>query len=410
VSRARRWSGVLSLLTLSLLAAEGLLQLLAWRAPAVDRVLTPVWAVPPRIRDPLLGERGNPRWYDHDSRGFRNRSAARHAQIVTLGDSQTYGVSADRRDTWPWVLGERSERVVYNMAFPGWGPGEAYLLLDSALALRPAVVVFGLYFGNDFYDVFALGARLPDIRAFLPPRLDAAATEIERATPLAASVRFLGAAGDTARPPGRREGFDVRRLLSEHSKLYAVARAIRSLATGDDGQPTLLSRNLDRALAEATDAERQFVSVFRGPEWQTLFTAPYRNRVLDDRDPWIRAGVEATLSLLARMDRLCRDRETRFVVVLLPTKESVFAPRVGDLAAHPALDSLVGNEARLRDEIVTALDRAGVAHVDALDALRHARSQPYFEDADGHPNPVGHGVIAGVVEEWLARDAAPPVK
>lgn len=410
MSRARRWSGGLLLLALSLLAGEGMLQLLAWRVPAVDRVLTPVWAVPARIPDPLLGERGNPRWFDHDARGFRNPSAAEHADVVTLGDSQTYGVSANRSETWPSVLGERSGQTVYDMAFPGWGPGEAYLLLDSALALHPTVVVIGLYFGNDFFDVFTLGARVPEIRAFLPPRLDDAATGLERAAPLAASVRFLGAAGDTARPPAPGEGLDPRRVLSEHSKLYAVARAIRSLLTGEEGRPALLARDLDRALTEATDAERQFFSVYRGAEWRTLLTAPYRNRVLDDRDPRIRAGFEATPGLLARMDRECRDRGTRFVVVLLPTKESVFAPRVGDLAAHPALDSLVRNEARLREELIAALDSAGVSHLDALDALRRSSRQPYFEDADGHPNAVGHEVIARVVGERLTREAARPIK
>jgi hypothetical protein len=396
------------LLALSLLAAEGLLQLLAWRVPAVDRVLTPVWAVPPRIPDSLLGERGNPRWFDHDIRGFRNRSATARADVVTLGDSQTYGVSADRSDTWPWVLAERSGRTVYNMAFPGWGPGEAYLLLDSALALRPAVVVFGLYLGNDFFDVFALGTRVPEVGAFLPQRLDAAAMRLERATPLAASVRFLGAAGDTARPPAPDRGFDPRRLLSEHGKLYALLRGIRSAVTGEAGRPVLLARDLDRALMEATDAERRFFSVYRGADWRTLLTAPYRNRVLDDRDPRIRSGVEATVGLLARINGVCRDRGTGFVVLMLPTKESVFAPRVGDRAAHLALDSLVRNEARLRGELVTALDSAGVAHLDALDALRQARRQPYFEDADGHPNAVGHGTIARVVEEWLANHAPRP--
>jgi hypothetical protein len=401
--------GALFLLGLSLLAAEGLLQLLAWRVPAVDRVLTPVWAVSPRIPDPVLGERGNPRWFDHDARGFRNRSADPHADVVTMGDSQTYGVSADRSESWPWILGERSGQAVYNMAFPGWGPGEAYLVLDSALALRPAAVVFCLYFGNDFFDLFTLGARVPEVRAFLPPGLDDTATRLERAAPLAASVRFLEAGGDTARAPAPSRGFDPRRVLSEHSRLYAVARGIRGLLTGEEGRPMLLARDLDRALTQATDAERRFFSVYRGAEWRTLLTGPYRNRVLDDRDPRIRSGFEATPGLLAAMDHACRDGGARFVVVLLPTKESVFAPRVGDLAAHPALDSLVENEARLRRELIASLDSAGVSHVDALDALRQSSGQPYYEDADGHPNAVGHAVIARVVEAWLSREAVRPV-
>jgi hypothetical protein len=66
--------------------------------------------------------------------------------------------------------------------------------------------------------------------------------------------------------------------------------------------------------------------------------------VIDDRDPRVRAGVEATEGMFAAMDSLCRAQSAGFVVVLLPTKESVFAPRIPAGERSAPLDSLVENE------------------------------------------------------------------
>jgi lysophospholipase L1-like esterase len=82
------------------------------------------------------------------------------------------------------------------------------------------------------------------------------------------------------------------------------------------------------------------------------------------------------------------------LVVLHPTKESVFWPR-GE--ADPTLRRLVANEARLHQELIAALEADGIAYVDTLPVLRAATDQPYFEDVDGHLNATGHRRIAEAV-------------
>jgi hypothetical protein len=164
---------------------------------------------------------------------------------------------------------------------------------------------------------------------------------------------------------------------------------------------------MEQALAGATPAQRRFLSVAQDGHWRTLLTVPYRQHVLDDTDPRIRAGFEGTKAILARMDSLSDRRGARFLVVLMPTKESVFASRTGGIP-NAALDSLVNTEARLRGELALALDSAGIAYVDVLGPLQQASEQPYFEDADGHFNSAGHRVIAAAVASWIDGNGASP--
>src|SRR6185295_19141001 len=77
-----------------------------------------------------------------DAWGFRNREVPDTADIVVIGDSQTYGISATMDDSWPYVLGRLTGRRVYNMSLGGYGPNQyLYLLETKALSLRPRMIV-----------------------------------------------------------------------------------------------------------------------------------------------------------------------------------------------------------------------------------------------------------------------------
>lgn len=140
-------------LAVSLVAAEVGLQLLVRFTP-VGGLVGPranrVIAIP----DERLGYRGNPNHPDHDARGYRNARALASADVVTLGDSNTYGISVKREQAWPSVLAARTGLNVYNMAFAGYGPGQITPQWPETLALRPRAVIVGFYFGNDLVDAF----------------------------------------------------------------------------------------------------------------------------------------------------------------------------------------------------------------------------------------------------------------
>src|SRR6476620_1551944 len=96
-------------LLFSLVIAEGVLRLLE-RSQLGDR------AIEGRlVADPVLGQKLEPFTQEHDANGFRNDSVPQHAEVVVLGDSQTWGVNVKRQDAWPQQLSRLSERSVYNM-------------------------------------------------------------------------------------------------------------------------------------------------------------------------------------------------------------------------------------------------------------------------------------------------------
>jgi hypothetical protein len=126
----------------SLAAGEGLARLL----------VNPVNYLEPYLfKDEVLGHKIEPNSSGHDSWGFRNKTVPKSAKIITIGDSQTYGVSAAAKHSWPATLQELRDESVYNLSLGGYGPAQYYYLLNSkALVLEPRLVIVGFYFGNDF--------------------------------------------------------------------------------------------------------------------------------------------------------------------------------------------------------------------------------------------------------------------
>lgn len=66
--------------------------------------------------DQRLGTKMNPQLEDIDEKGFRNPAPLDHADIVTLGDSHTYGVNVSSAMSWPQQLAEMDGVTVYNLA------------------------------------------------------------------------------------------------------------------------------------------------------------------------------------------------------------------------------------------------------------------------------------------------------
>ncbi len=59
---------------------------------------------PRRLMDSVLKRRVAPYSGGHDAWGYRNPTVPSHADIVIIGDSQSYGFNAPMSETWPsWV-------------------------------------------------------------------------------------------------------------------------------------------------------------------------------------------------------------------------------------------------------------------------------------------------------------------
>src|SRR6185295_16150694 len=176
-------------LIFGLLLAEAGLRLYTLLAPRRSNILSRAWT-PITVEDPRLGIRPNPKYPEHDEKGFRNASVPKEAFVVAMGDSHTYGTGVRRNQNWPSQLAAATGRTVYSIASGGWGPTQSLLLFDEALAFHPKLIVEATYDGNDLYDSFAnvyYDHQLPDLKTADPA---AAAAIREAEAKEALNVRF----------------------------------------------------------------------------------------------------------------------------------------------------------------------------------------------------------------------------
>lgn len=120
---------------------------------------TKEWMIP----DPYI-KRQRPFYPDeilngpHDLLGFRNRAIPNRPDIITIGDSQTYGSNASLDDSWPMqlkqILGD--DVVLYSMASHGWGAFEYLEIFKKAVFFSPKIVIIAFYTGNDPAETFRL--------------------------------------------------------------------------------------------------------------------------------------------------------------------------------------------------------------------------------------------------------------
>jgi len=384
-SRPRRWAlqgGMLTLsVALALLLGEGLARL----------VLNPVdYLTAKPVFDPILGTRLEPGASGHDQWGFRNPEIPDRVDVVTIGDSQTYGVGVTRFSSWPAQLGELTGLRVYNAALGGYSPVQYYELLRRyALRLKPSVVVVGFYAGNDLLESYRAVYALPYHAA--RRREDVLPVGIHDPPPSSKSP-------NAARGTGTRLVRRVHRWLSSHSVLYRV-----TLSSISHTQPAEL---IDEQ--EGTDQVR----VDHGAS-STAFAPTWRLRRLDLDSLAVREGLRLSLVHLEDMARLCDSAGVAFFIALIPTKERVYQPLIEadpELRQHPVLRELLAHEREVDQRVRRFLQERGIPHIELLPRMQDAVSHTpiYRPDDDGHPIAAGFSVIAREVANAIAQHRTPP--
>lgn len=364
--------------------------------PAVDALTRPQAAL---IEDDRLGVKGNPNWPDHDVRGFRNATALEKASVVALGDSHTYGTNVAAEEAWPSVLARLQEKPVYNMGTPGNASSHAFDGRPVAMSLDPETIIFALYFGNDFCDEF-LFARRNDLTAE-HANVDEIEKimELERRGTIEDEIAFLFGAGTDGSGVGRLA--TIKTFVKESVRTYGLLSAIHDRMRPESGTSALMRKDFAKAVADLSAKQLEYVSIYEGPDWKTIFTARYRFLCLDDSDPRVTMGVKISMENIGKMHRMAQEKGIRFYVLLMPTKEFVFFPKIENREEHRLLSQLIENEERIGRQLKNYIQDMGIVVIDPVPELRIAESQPYFQNGDGHPNAAGHEIVARKVFEVI---------
>jgi lysophospholipase L1-like esterase len=361
--------------------------------------------------------RGNPYCPDHDARGYRNHSALSEAEIVTLGDSWTYGAGVPSDAAWPHVLSERLNRQVYNMGVPGTGPLQSREILYQALQLHPKVVIFGFYFGNDLLDDFFFSEKNDMLSEFLTTKDISDITKAEHDEDLKQKVDLLFGRAMPANPPRPPEHLSklarIKSFLADNSRLYGFLRSSKKRlfeARPREMSPrelAILDPRYEDAVAGILEYQRPYVTPFSEGGWKTIFTSPYRFAVVDLSDVRVRAGLSIAKQTMIAMNQICKGNGINFIVALLPTKETIFREKVHDTSRYKLYASLVEYENEVRSQLKVLFKEHGIDFVDPLPGLQEAEVQPNFENADGHPNVAGHQIIAAAVSNFMKQKGLP---
>lgn len=416
--RRRRWFFRAMAVMLALTVCEAQLQLASLCVPSIRYALLPEHlqarldseAPAMLIPDVILGVRGNPEYPGHDRLGFRNATVLEHADVVAIGDSQTHST---HEKSWP-VLHERDTgHSTYNMGISGWGPAEYLMVMDAALRKNPKVIVLGLYMGNDIADAYrsvVLRQACYDLESSVfPEGVDA----IEREDMWNAKIRSQLTERTDERTTRKSCGLlgQCRNVLSDHCKLYGLARAIKN-SVGD---------RIQGALGGGTESDQKWA---RNVKWskrhpktsalevdhqRTILTPAYRSALIDMTDERIDAGLKITLEAVSRISARCKARHVEFVVAIIPTKEWVFDAVIETRHEYPGMRRLMAGESTALERIAAFLNERGIEHVNVGHSLRdfvQSGRQPYPMTIDGHPNAVGNEAIA----QAIAAHTAPLLK
>ena len=306
------------------------------------------------LPDPIVRLRGKPLFPElsavgpHDLLGFRNFDIPRIADVVVIGDSQSYGNNAFLSESWPSVLQgllqeDNISARVYSLATGSWSALQYLSMIRKAAAFQPRVVVVAFYTGNDALEAFRTAYTTPYWKGFrVNPSLD------------------MSHDPKTAFPPPESDRWNV---------------------TFPEGDSTIL-------------------------------TPGHRLASNDRRSEVVQAGFEIMKKAAAEMTKIANASGYGLVFTIIPTKELAYHERLKatQIELRPAYQSLVNDEVKnideLKDFFLTLPIQGYVDLVAPLQAAVRSRTDIYPDNMNGHPFPPGYAVIAKAIFE-VARKSVP---
>jgi lysophospholipase L1-like esterase len=283
--------------------------------------------------------------FSTDDHGFRNSSPwPQRAHIVVLGDSMAFSYGVEDNEAWPAVLAEQlpGSRII-NLGLMGAAPQQYFRIYETfGQSLEPDLVLFCLFPGNDVKD------------AGLFARWERAGSKGDYYV-----QRFLN---DDANPE-----VGIRGLLRQSYFVILLRYAWRN--TGSQ----LRGRTIDF------------------PDGGQMQLAPSFRLDLEHQD---RANFRLAMDAVHQTRELAERNGSEFLVVLVPTKEAVYLPLLGE--EPPAVIS----------QFVEELKAAGIPYLDLTPGFQaRARQQErLFFKVDGHPNAAGYRLVADLILDHLRSD------
>jgi len=329
--------------------------------------------------------------YATDSQGFRNNDEATTADVVVLGDSFTELPYMRLEDVWPSIVARRTGWKVRNLAVSGYGPlQQAVVLRKWGLAYHPRLVILAFYEGNDVYDC-------SEFDSFRRSGMHYSKWVVHRF-----SKRF-----DWFR---RRPIVAILRMT-----LLPYQRIIERHFTGDS-RTRALRRAYFNPIEFEAGGQRRKIGLF---SFSLMLLTASHDQVTSH------PGWPLCQSALREMKQMCDANGAAFMVVYVPTKESVYLPllrgRFSPETIHDFIATyhqefktmdpdkfeamLYGNMNETQRVVREFCESERIAYFDLTPAFRRTAQEGkliYFA-FDCHWNGLGNQIAADEIEQFLRR-------
>lgn len=376
MQRARKWAAVVLSTTLSLSAVEVALRLVSPRrtldvlVDSYPAMFKDSDVMPYRLREGYEGRLTRP---DFDTRisinslGYRNpefaQDKAQSYRVLAVGDSFTFGWGVEGEESYPARLDSILRRQmpdrrveVINAGFAAcYSPDTYYLYLKTeGLALKPDLILIGVFVGNDLDSQFAFENEWVETDgAGLPLRIRNVDQRVVGNVLLPRNIPFRYRAPVLSHSHVFQGLFDIWWELAPHVKRWTAGLSTALFAYGDDDVPYIYRRHY---------ADRT-VGVFRRVQ-----------------------------SLFAAIDRSARESGARAVFVVIPDNVQLSPQRGG-----PSYDI-----DRPQRELGEFFDSHQIPWIDLLPWLREKQSgRALYLEHDGHWNALAHHLAAQRLSELL---------
>jgi hypothetical protein len=333
--------------------------------------------------------------YGIDSNGFRNPQALKNADIVTIGDSHTFGFNVKTEDSWPYQLGRMTNKVVYNFGIGNFGIVQYSYLIDKAIKLNPKNIIIGLYLPNDLNDTCLLFKQLDYWRKWAEENN--------------VNIKDCECPACAEDEPGG-TAVEKTTISSFPGHLKAAINKTAIVTFMDYMIWTPLKAELVYFMNKFGKADNNLI-IIDDEKQKTIFG--YKrlagvNNNMDLKRKNIQTAFQITKKLFMEMKSKADKNDVGLSVLIIPSKENVYYDYLlnSNYKLPSEFHQLVNNERNLLKEFSRFFDEAGVKWIDARPYVvktLYGQDKVYKITLDDHPLAPGYQAYAKAVYEHILQ-------
>ena len=336
----------------------------------------PIYARKNLIPHNILGWVLDPRLKGIDTEGFRNYKIIDDPDIITIGDSHTYGFYVPAEYAWPSTLSKISRLRVYNLGIGGYGILHYVYLLDKATDMHPQDIIIGFFLENDLADFCSI-AHNPFWREILSQNninIDVCSCSI----------------------PNKSK----KRKKINSDKVYALLEWLnKNTAIGNVVNYYFYDHLRNFVRLKFSRGNQQDCVVTYGHNTTILEDSEMIYKNMDSSQPIIREALKVTDTLFKSSIKKAVQKGINVHILFMPSKESVLYRYMknNNYVMSPYVPKVVEKEEELVKKLTSLFNSAGAQTYFFRNEMSNAiekGSMIYYASNQRHPTAEGYQIYA----------------